>query len=126
MIRRTLLIAALVLTSSGFARAATLMTSPFPGTDIASGTATCSISNDGTKTARVTVEILDRHGSPSGINAFQTFDIGVGITESLPGVDLTIFNPVRCRFTVPSKGKVRGAFVWTNGNSQTPVIIPAQ
>lgn len=121
---RILLIAALVLTSSGFARAATLLTHPFPGSLFASGTVYCSISNDATKPIQVTVDLLGSTGNP--VNASTTVMVPAGETVNLNGADLSVFSPVRCRFTVPSKGKVRAAFTWYRGNSELPMIIPAQ
>lgn len=124
MIRRALLTAALLLTSSGFARAATLLTPPFPGEELSAGVGTCSVFNDG-KTAQVEIAILDRHGAPAGLNSYLAVEVGGGVTVSLPDVDLSTFSPSRCRFVVPGKTKIRAAFIWRSGN-QPPVIIPAQ
>jgi hypothetical protein len=125
MIRHALLTAALVLAFSGSARAATLATAPFPGS-LGSGSATCAVSNDGTKTVRVKIEIIDDIGETVDGHPAQTVDLLGGRTASLPYAALDDVSPFRCRFTASSKGKLRGSFIWISGTSSSPVIIPAQ
>ncbi|MBY0278875.1 hypothetical protein K2Z84_26360 [Candidatus Binatia bacterium] len=125
MIRHALLTAMLVLTFGGFARAATLATAPFPGS-LGTGSATCAVTNDGTKTIRVTIEMIDNIGDTvDGVPA-QTVDLLAGRTFFLPYAALDDVSPHRCRFTAASKGKLRGSFIWVSSTSGSPVIIPAQ
>lgn len=125
MIRHALLTSALVLAFGGAARAATLATAPFPGS-IGAGSATCAVSNDGTKTVKVTIEMIDDAGNIVDGHPAQTVDLPGGATVLLPYAALDDVSPFRCRFTAASKGKLRGSFIWVSGTSASPVIIPAQ
>lgn len=82
--------------------------------------------NDGTKTVRVTIGMIDDIGDTvDGVPA-QTVDLLARRTMFLPHAARDDVSPHRCRFTAASARRQRGSFIWVSKTSGSPVIIPAR
>ena len=110
---------ALLLGVSTSATAGTLVTPPFPGLLVSSGSAYCSATNLGTTDALVTYELFDDYGYTIGPPI--DFTLPPGRTYARVGASLSNNTPSWCRFTF--SGKVRGSFNYVNGTVVT--VIPA-
>ena len=112
----------LVGTAAGARAAVTLTTAPFPGGNIAAGSARCLVTNAGTKAGTVTLMLV---ADGAVLQTDGPLTLPPGETAEGTEVSLVTFAPTTCRITVPSKATFRGSFAFTNDDAP-PTVIPAQ
>jgi hypothetical protein len=119
---RLLLAVLLVLAMTEGAAALVLTTPQFPGADVTTGFAWCSVTNGSTTTTNSSIVVM-RDGFGNVMSTNGPLNLGPGDTDEGNRHGLASVSPQSCRCTVPNSAH-KCAFVYVN-SSGGAIVIPA-